>query len=70
MPRAADFIPPFAGLHEFRAQSLSWAPASQRMIALYENYNYNSAVTPYQGVAQPTGAAELAELSWSPAVSD
>ena len=39
MPRAADFIPPFAGLHEFRAQRLSWAPILQRMIALYENYN-------------------------------
>jgi hypothetical protein len=43
--RAADFIPPFAGLHEFRVQSLSWPLALQRMIALYENYNYSSAAT-------------------------
>jgi hypothetical protein len=43
--RTADFIPPSAGLHEFRAQALSRPRALQRMIALYENYNYNSAAT-------------------------
>jgi hypothetical protein len=68
--RAADFIPPFAGLHEFRAQAVSRPRALQRMIALYANYNYNSAVPRYRGVAQPTGAARLAEFSSFPAISD
>jgi len=40
--RSADFIPPFASLHEFRERNLSSRFRKQRSIAFRKNYNYGS----------------------------